>query len=194
MLPVWALYLIGALGIAGISGFAGAKVEGAFKDEQLNQIKIADLQGVNDAWKLGWAARDHQAATTAAFNAKNEADQSHIGSNTQGNIVYVHDHITPKQDAACTLPNSFVSVLDATVLGTTPDQLPGHAGEPDDAPSGVTLSQATALLTQWVGDYASVRTRITNARDDWDAQVNAQQSKPAAKPSWWQRNFGGAKP
>jgi len=191
MPPIWVFYLLGALGIAAVSGLAGAKVEGAFKDEQLNQIKLSDLQAVNDAWKLGWAARDHQAAITTAFNAKNEKDQGQIAGNTQGNIIYVHDHITPKQDRACVLPNSFVSVLDATVLGTTPDQLPGHAGEPDDAPSGVTLSQATALLTATLGDYAAVRARITNARDDWNEQVTGQQAKPAAKPDWFQRTFGG---
>lgn len=171
-----------ALGLGG-GGYVAWKIQQTRIDEQ----KIAALQGVNDAWKIGWLRRDAQEGGITFANRANANDQSRIAGNTQEIIRYVPKYITVQADARCVLPNGFVRLLDSALTGTAPGDLPGSTGELDSAPSGLTLSQATALLAQSLGDYAATRARILNGRAAWAAQAAIINAKPPVK-TWWERN------
>lgn len=175
-----------------VAAYLSYRVTDAFDQNTIKDMKLAQAQAVTDAWKFGWLRRDQQDRATTDANHANEVDQARIAANTGEVIRYVTRYVTPKNDAACVLNNGFVKLLDSAITGTPPDQLPGSSGEPDDAPSGLTLSQASALLAQTGGDYAGTRARIPNALDDWNkqAEIFDAQQKPAAKPSWWARNIG----
>jgi len=162
---------VAAAGLAAIvAGYAAYSVTNAYEQNTIKEMKIADLQGVADAWKAGWERRDAQDAVTHAVDTDNANKQANINQNTGEIVRYVTKYIPAKADAACVLPNGFVRVLDAALTGVAPADLPGSAAEPDDAPSGLTLSQASTLLAQSLGDYAATRARILNAADDWAKQ------------------------
>lgn len=174
-------YAVGAIMLLGAGGYVAWEIQA----KRIDDMKVANLQNINDAWKAGWAKRDHQDEITLASNAANGTDQGHINGNTQEIIRYVTKYITPTDDAACHLPPGFSRLLDAALLGVAPDQLPADTAEPVGPAAALTLSRAVPVLAQSLGDYAATRARILNARDDW----NKQAAPPAPKPSWWERNF-----
>lgn len=168
------------------AGSFGAGCAVTYKIEQgtIEKMKAEALQHINDAWKAGWMRRDQQQAVAAKSDQSNSTAQQHVASNTQEVIRYVPKYITVKDDAACVLPDDFERLLDAAQLGVAPDDLPAGTGLPVGAPPRHTLSEATGLLVQILGDYASVRARLLNAHAAWQSQaaIFGQGNPTPAKP------------
>lgn len=188
MIPNIQGYLI-AVALALFVGLSG----GGYVAWELQAVKIADmkaaeLQGINDAWKIGWLRRDAAADTTVKANNSNAVDQATIAANTQGVIQYVPKYITVHDNAACPLPPGFGRLLDSALTGYAPDELPADAGKSIGTPAGPSLSEATAVLAQTLGDYAALRARLLNAKQDWADQDKASKVVPEKPPSFWQRN------
>jgi len=78
----------------------------------------------------------------------------------------------PTKIADACVPNGIVKLLDASGLAIAdPDSLPGAADEPNEACSGVSVSQAVTLLRGALLDRADFASRLENARQWADAQV-----------------------
>lgn len=188
MIPSIQGYLIaGALALfVGLGG--GGYVAWELQAVKIADMKLADAQAVNDAWKLGWLRRDAQEAVTVKANNSNANTQAAIAANTQGVIQYVPKYITVHDNAACPLPAGFSRLLDAAITGQSPADLPDDAGKSIGTATGPSLSEATAVLAQDLGDYFATRARVLNARDAWSGAAAAAVAKPPDKPSFWQRN------
>lgn len=166
---VWGYVAATALS-ASIAAFGAYQVTAWAKDETINSMKLADAQAVNAAYQKG--AADKEARDNISYNlgvASAKAQQA-IDDATKANIERVTIYVPAKADADCVLPNGFVKLLDAAGLAGDPDGLPGAAGEPNDAPSGLRLSQATALPAANLGNGAKARKQVI----DWQAWANAQ--------------------
>lgn len=178
-----------AAALSALIGLGG----GGYVAWELQAVKIADMklaeqQGINDAWKIGWLRRDAAEAATVKANGTNAVTQAAIAANTQGVIQYVPKYITVHDNAACPLPPGFSRLLDAALTGQSPADLPADAGQSIGTPAGPSLSEATAVLAQDLGDYFATRARILNARDAWTADAAAAVVKPPEKPGWLERN------
>jgi hypothetical protein len=68
-------------------------------------------------------------------------------------IREVPRYVTPVQNARCVVPWSVVRLLDAAASGADPDDVRARVapGQPDDAASDVSLSEAVALLATDLG-------------------------------------------
>ena len=86
------------------------------------------------------------------------------------------------------MPGALWRALDGYGLGTDPDALPGAAAEPNDAPSGVSLSEASTLLATNLVTLNLARSQL-RAWNDWAAKQQ-EAMKPPEQKSWWERNFG----
>jgi hypothetical protein len=98
------------------------------------------------ARQQGIAQGQVQARAHAAQQARTETQ---IQTVTEKVPVYV----SAKSDAACILPWGFVRLLDAAASGADPDLVRAAIapGQPDDAASGIALSEALTLLAADLG-------------------------------------------
>jgi hypothetical protein len=98
------------------------------------------------ARQQGIAQGQVQARAHAVQQARTETQ---IQTVTEKVPVYV----SAKSDAACILPWGFVRLLDAAASGADPDLVRAAIapGQPDDAASGIALSDFVALLAQNFG-------------------------------------------
>jgi len=139
---------------------------------------IAEMKLAAEQEKMA-AVTDAVRRQALADKAIHDADvayaesQQKIITKTQEIVRNVPKYITVQDNAACKLPDNFGRLLDAAQLGVDPDSLPASTAKPDSAAPGLSLSEATGLLAQILGDYASTRARIVNARDAWAAQGSA---------------------
>jgi hypothetical protein len=125
-------------------------VGGGLKD------KVAQLQAQAAADALA-RARSEAAALAAqakAAEAANDEARAHAAAaaanarQIQTVIEKVPVYVSRKSDSACVVPWGAVRLLDAAASGADPDYTRAHVapGQPDDAASDVTLSEAVALL------------------------------------------------
>jgi hypothetical protein len=165
---VWG-YVAAAVIAAGLSGYAVHRWDASIIAEMKLAAEQKEMASVTEAVRQQ-AIRD---------KAIHDADVSYAESQqktitvTQEIVRNVPKYITVQDDAACVLPDNFGRLLDAAQLGVDPDTLPAAATKPDGTASVLSLSEATGLLAQILGDYASVRARLVNAREAWEAQNKA---------------------
>lgn len=163
------MYLVVAVAAAGAAGWTVHAIDNG----TIAQMKADD---VNAAVVAANAARTDQSQRDQITELHNELEaksQAALETNTRTIIERVPTYVTAKADAACVLPNGFVRLLDAAGTGTDPDILPGASSEPDDAPSGIPLSQATALLAENLGNFAKTRQQLIDA-EAWAAEQRAK--------------------
>jgi hypothetical protein len=165
---IWG-YVAAAVVAAGLSGYAVHRWDASTIAEMKLAAEQENLAAVTDAVRQQ-AIRDK--AIHDADVAYAESQQKTV-TVTQEIVRNVPKYITVQDDAACKLPDSFGRLLDAAQLGVDPDTLPTAATKPDGTASGLSLSAATGLLAQILGDYASTRARLVNAREAWEAQNKA---------------------
>lgn len=96
------------------------------------------------------------------------ADTAHTETALQGVIT----HVTPQADVACPVPLGFVRVFNDAAHGPVPDAAAG----PDDAASGVALSDVAKATVQNGGNYDAVAHQLT-ALQDWIRQQRAWTEK-----------------
>lgn len=132
--------------------------------------KLALQTAIGDAQRLARTEQAKRDQITHDADVALARSEEKVRTVTQQVIRYVPTVITPSQDARCTLSLGFVRLLDAAGLGVAPTDLPNRSSEPDSTDSGIPLSRATALLAQNLGDAATLRRRIRNARDAWASQ------------------------
>lgn len=151
----------------------GVGATGGYKWEKsaLDDLKLEDAKAQQQALAQAVAKQQAQDQKTHDADVAYAQSQQKTVTVTQEVIRDVPKYITVKDDAACKLPDSFGRLLDAAQLGVSPDSLPDSASKPDGTATTLTLSQATGLLAQILGDYASVRARLVNANAAWAAQA-----------------------
>ena len=117
--------------------------EGAVAD-----LKLAQQTALTRAAVTAAAAQKREDAVTLDVALANAAAQEKTRVLTRTILEKVPTYVTIASDRACSVPNGFVRLFDAASAGTDPASLPGTAGEPDGAASGVALSQIAALSAE----------------------------------------------
>jgi hypothetical protein len=125
------------------------------------KAQIAQLQGRAAADALAHASSEAAAlaAQAKAAAAANEEARAHAvaaaanARQIRTVIEKVPVYVSEKSDTGCVVPWGAVRLLDAAASGTGPDFARAHVapGQPDDAASDVTLSEAVALLAADLG-------------------------------------------
>ncbi len=128
---------------------------------QRNQIIHADLRASQA--KLATARADLRKATaaqavTATVAADVERRQVVVRYVTRTLIEKVPVYVSPEVDRRYPLPVGLVRLHDAAARGEA--DLPGPAGEPDDAPSGTPASALAQTLIGNYGDYYACREQV----------------------------------
>ncbi len=128
---------------------------------QRNQIIHADLRASQA--KLATARADLRKATaaqavTATVAADVERRQVVVRYVTRTLIEKVPVYVSPEVDRRYPLPVGLVRLHDAAARGEA--EIPGPAGEPDDAPSDVTPSALAQTLIGNYGDYYACREQV----------------------------------
>jgi hypothetical protein len=169
---IWG-YAAAAVVAAGLSGYAVHRWDASTIAEMKLSAEQKELASVTVAVRQQAIADK----ITHDQDVKNAVANAPIRTNTVTVIQKVPVYVTKQDDARCVLHNGFVQLLDAAGLGIAPEQLPGQASEPVGADSGISLSQAAALLAQNLGEAAELRQRLHNASDTWDEQAKAMEKK-----------------
>jgi hypothetical protein len=134
-------------GVPLLGGGLKAEVAALRSDSAARDLKDAKTQA---------ALLRARAALTAQGRAQARAhavQQARTETQIRTVIEKVPIYVDAKSDAACILPWGFVRLLDAAASGADPDFVRAHLapGQPDDAASGIALSEALALLTADLG-------------------------------------------
>jgi hypothetical protein len=142
--------------------FAG----GAFIARHWDEGAIADLKldAQTEMTRAAIAAagvQKREDAATLRSALANAAAQEQTRLLTRIIIEKVPTYVSVKSDRACSVPNGFVRVFDAAAGATDPAVLPGTAGEPDDAASGIALSQIAALSAENAARYHAVAQQLS---------------------------------
>jgi hypothetical protein len=155
------LALLAALALGCGFAWQSARIEGVpllggglkAQIARLNGEIVAEHAAAAASVNAAWAARQKAQATADAVAATAVADaaaaQSQIRTVLQKVPVYVSDDASRR----CVVPWGAVRLLDAAASGADPDAAAAHIapGQPDDAASDVTLSEAVALLAADLG-------------------------------------------
>lgn len=163
-------YLIAAAVAASLAAFSTGYVVHKMDLSTLNGLKLADQMAETKAVQLAakmTAASDKVSLDAAVAEAQ---AQQKIVTNTITITKEIPVYVTAKSDANCILPNGAIKLLDAAGLGADPATLSGAAGELNDAPSGISLSQAVALLAANLGNGNAEQLSVLQA---WVRQQSA---------------------
>jgi hypothetical protein len=127
----------------------GLKAQVAGLQQQIAARDLAEARAESAA--LAARARLADAANDQA-RAHAMGDQK-IQSQIQTLIEKVPVHVSAKSDSQCVVPWGVVRLLDAAASGAGLDDVAAHVapGQPDDAASPVTLSEAVTLLAADLG-------------------------------------------
>jgi len=128
---------------------------------QHNEITKRDLKASQA--KLQTARADLRNATraasvTAAVGADVERRQVVVRYVTRTLIEKVPIYVSPEVDRRYPLPVGLVRLHDSAARGEA--EVPGSAGEPDDAPSDVAASALAQTLIGNYGDYYACREQV----------------------------------
>jgi len=127
------------------------------------QVAALKLQVADDAKAEAEFAAQATAAVLAAQTAQRTAQDkiaaayqdglNHAQTVTQTIIRKVPIYVSAKSDAACVVPVGAVRLFDAAASGSDPGVVAAliAPGQPDDAASGIALSDFVALLAQNFG-------------------------------------------
>ncbi|MEJ0043185.1 MAG: hypothetical protein WDM81_13655 [Rhizomicrobium sp.] len=149
---------IAAAIVAGVAWHAVARVQQAFAD----QAKIPGLQQTIRDKDAAIALRDKQTAITGASSMTGAIHQGQIRTVTQTIVKEVPIYVPASVDRD--LPNGFVRLWDDAATGDR-QPLPGPAGQPDDAASGVKLSQAGTVLAENYGTCRGIAQQLIDLQD-----------------------------
>lgn len=156
---------------AGLVGYGAYQVTAWAKDEKIKDLKLADAKAQKLALETALKRRDAQDAIVAAADRRNAYQQGRLDGLAARIPQEVSRRVPPKADADCILNNGSIKLLDAAGLGIAAAELPGEAGEPDGANSGIRLSEAVALLSARLYATQKLSDRLRNASDVWDTQA-----------------------
>jgi hypothetical protein len=143
-------------------------------------LKLADANAALHAAQTAMANQKKQDATALTIALRNATAQEQIRVVTRTLIEKVPTYVSRKADLACVVPFGFVRVFDAAASGVDPAALPGTAGEPDDAPSGVALSRIAALSAEHDGQYRAVTEQLIELQN-WVRAEGAGSSSTTAR-------------
>ena len=150
-----------ALVLAGLLFWQSARIEGLPLLETGFKARIAALERARDSHALAdakaEAARLVQLQRIAAHTQTQAraqlARQRAVAQQIQTVVKEVPVYVSKESDRRCVLPWGAVRLLDAAASGADAASLRGHVapGQPDDAPSDVSLSEIVALLAANLG-------------------------------------------
>lgn len=138
-----------------------------------------DLASLKAAGAAALAKAQAHAAEVERASEKVSADARDALAQQQGQIVYrtrtlvkeIPTHVTPADDARCTVSAGFVRVFNASA-GGLPAVPPGASGS-DSAPSGIALSSVLGTTVEDFGTAYGWRAEALTWRDWYTAQAKA---------------------
>lgn len=144
-----------ALLLAGLLFWQSARIEGLPLLYEGLKARIATLDALADA-RADMARMGAQIAQAARGQ---EAVRTHLAQQRKSDVQIqtvireVPVYVSPQSDQHCILPWGAVRLLDAAASGADPARLRDHIapGQPDDAASGIALSEIVALLAANLG-------------------------------------------
>jgi len=146
---------------------------------QLADLKAKDAQALKAAQAHVAAVASAQVQATANVMAAYTPTIAAIAAKAQTLTQEIPAHVTPKDDADCTLNVGAVRLLDAAASGLP--ALPDAPSRPDDAPSGLALSGLVA--TDVANDEAAAaNAEQLSALQAWVRAQAAAAATPGAKP------------
>jgi hypothetical protein len=127
----------------------GLKAQVATLEQQIAAAQLSDANAAAAVLMARQKAADAANGEARAHLEARAASESRIRTIIKRVPVYV----SAKSDSACVVPWGFVRLFDAAASGADPDFVAAAVapGQPDDAPSDVTLSEAVALLATDLG-------------------------------------------
>lgn len=160
--------IIAAICLSGVSGLAGWKLRDADYQSHLKADARAALTASEGARKI----EGKNEATATDVGRQVEEAKTEIQYVSRTIIQKVPEYVTSDADARCVVPLGFVRLHDASATGNPP--APAAPGEPNDADSGLALSQVVPVIAD---NYAYTRTL--------EAQVIGWQTWFAAVQADW---------
>jgi hypothetical protein len=127
----------------------GLKAQVAGLQQQLSAHELADAR----AQAAAWTAREKLAGAANEQARLHAAGDQQIQTQIQTVIRKVPVYVSEKSNGACVLPWGAIRLLDAAASGADLDNVAARIapGQPDDAASGIALSDAVALLATDLG-------------------------------------------
>lgn len=130
--------------------------------------KAAEASRLAKATKQVAKREDTAKAISTDVAAKTEAARVEIQWRTKTLIEKVPTYVPLSADAECVIPVGFLRLHDAAAAG-----LPTPTGEPDNAPSGVSLSRVLATDVENLGVGYDYRAEVIAWRAWYAAQAKA---------------------
>lgn len=158
--------IIAAICLSGVSGLAGWKLRDADYQRHLK----ADARGALTASEDAREIEGKNEQTSTDIGRQVEEAKTEIQYVTRTIIQKVPEYVTVEADARCVVPNGFVGLHDSAATGNPP--APAAPGEPNDADSGVALSEVVSVVAE---NYAYTRTleaQVTGWQE-WFRRVEA---------------------
>lgn len=179
-MPSWLLGLLGAIALAAASAAGGASVMHRIDDGRYQKLVAHDAQAQATAEKRAREIEGLQTRLNAEASVNEANQQARLAQKTITLIRKVPTYVTAKADAVGCIPWGVVRVLDAAIAGVEPATLPTPAGQPDDACSDVTASEAASVLAEDIG-AANQNAEQLNALEAHDRE-QAAALNPDVKP------------
>lgn len=168
-----ATFLVAAV-LAGAGGFGLAW---KLQDGNIAHIRLEQAQALNRAVAEVRAEERAAAKISSTIGARAADQKVKIQTVTKTLIREVPRLVTPEADHRCIVPVGAVRLLNAAAAGTGLSELADTAGEPDDAPSGIDLSEVVAVVADNYGAYHEVSDQLRHL-EDW---VTAQETLAAER-------------
>jgi hypothetical protein len=115
-----------------------------------------------------------------AAHAQVAAERTAVEVRTRTLIQRIPVHVTPDDDRRCSVNAGFVRVHDAAAGGSAAGEVPGSAGGPDAAASGVPLSSVLGTVVanygvayDWRAEALGWRAWYVNQKAAWEAPAPA---------------------
>lgn len=127
---------------------------------KIKDLQIASQKALQMAQEARTRAQKAADAEAGAYARGLEEGQSR----TQTIIRKVPVYVTEKSNSACIVPLGAVRLLDAAISGSDPGAVEAAIapGQPNDASSGIALSDVVALLASDFGDARANANQLTH--------------------------------
>jgi len=119
---------------------------------------LEERAAVADAAVAVVKTTDAQSAVTESVGASTAVAETKVVTVTKTILKKVPVYVTKEADAHCIIPVGFVRLHDAAANGVP--SLPDTSGKPDDAASGVELSDIASTVADNYGTYNEVKAQL----------------------------------
>lgn len=158
----WAAIALAALALYGVGRLDGTRIEATKRHELIARQAVASAKLLQARVEI-----------LREIEVKYLPARAKIITQTETIIKEVPIHVSKAADSACTVPAGFVRVHD-TAFGFDD---PAVAGEPDDGPAGIPLSQVAETIAHNAGACRQWREQALSLRLAYEAVRTAAPAK-----------------